>query len=419
MRMEDMMRAGNRFEVLGKVLQGILDMQEAADLLRVCKRHCRRLLRRSETAGLKGLLSQRVHPAWNRIGSSERDTILALRRERYRDYNLLHLGDVLCRNHGIERSREYYRKLFLSEGLYSAKLKRRSKKQAHRKRFEAPQAGLLIQRDTSIHLWVPGADKPWRLILDLDDHSRKITGAYFSMHDDVLSNMVVCWETVETHGLPVSYYTDNNPIFNPLNQKPLGMYQFFRRREKEQAGEVAESLTQFKRALKELGIGCIHATPYQPQGKGKIERIFRFMQDRLVREMVTAKVTTIAEGNKYLRKWVTWYNHHHVHSITKMIPNERYLRNNGFRELPKGTRLSEIFCLKYQRQVKADNTFQLNGITYQIPRNAHRIGYAKAQVEVRVYITGKMKIFYKGQSIADLRYKTNKNNPLEDILALQ
>lgn len=419
MQMEDMMRAGNRFEVLGKVSQGILDMQEAADLLRVCKRHCRRLLRRSEAEGLKGLLSQRVHPAWNRIGKAEREQILSLRRERYRDYNLLHFSDVLGRRHGIARSREYYRKLFLSEGLYASKLKRRSKKQAHRKRFEAPQAGLLVQRDTSIHVWVPGAAKPWRLILDLDDHSRKITGAYFSMHDDVLSNMVVCWETAETHGLPVSYYTDNNPIFNPLNQKPLGMYQFFRRREKALAGDVAERLTQFKRALKELGIGCIHATPYQPQGKGKIERIFRFMQDRLVNEMKTAKVTTISEGNKSLRKWVTWYNHHHVHSITKMIPNERYLKNDGFRALPKGTRLAEVFCLKYLRQVKADNTFQLNGVTYQIPRNAHRIGYARAQVEVRVYITGKMKIFYKGQAIADLRYKTNKNNPLEDILALQ
>lgn len=130
-------------------------------------------------------------------------------------------------------------------------------------------------------------------------------------------------------------------------------------------------------------------------------------------------MTTISEGNKYLRKWVTWYNHHHVHSITKMIPNECYLKNDGFQALPKGTRLSEVFCLKYLRQVKADNTFQLNGIPYQIPRNTHWISYARAQVEVRVYITGKMKIFYKGRPIADLRCKTNKNNPLEDILALQ
>lgn len=419
MRMEDVMRAANRYEVLSKVGHGVMGMQEAADILGVSKRQCRRLRRRSESVGLKGLLCQRVHVAWNRVPEDERERILELRREPYGQYNLLHFRDVLARSHGITRSREYYRTLFKSEGLYTSTVKRRVKRH-HRKRFEAPQAGILIQRDTSIHLWVPGARKPWKLIVDLDDHSRKITGACFSWYDDVMSNMAVAWETVDTHGLPASYYTDNNPIFNPLNHKPAeGMYSFYRRRDREERGEEVESTTQFKRALKELGIGCIHATPYQPQGKGKIERLFRFMQDRLVREMETAKVTTIAEGNRYLRKWVNWYNHHHLHSITTMIPNERYIQNNAFRRCPRSRKLADIFCLKYQRRVKADNTFQLEGQTYQIPGNRRRLSYARALVEIRVYLTQKVQIFYKGQKVGEMRYKTNKNNALEDILALQ
>lgn len=310
MRMEDMMRAGNRYEVLLKVEKGILRMREAAKLLKVSQRQCRRLKRRAEGAGLKGLLYQRGHKAWNSVTDQERKSILGLRK-KYGEYNLLHFQDVLRRQHSIDRSWEYYRRLFSMAGLYRPMQKRRKRK--HRKRFEAPQAGILIQRDTSIHLWIPGASRPWKLILDLDDHSRKITGAYFSEHDDVLSNMLVAWETIETHGLPVAYYTDNNPIFNPMNQKPKeGMYSFYRRRE---WGEK-ESVTQFKRALTELGIEMIHATPYQPQGKGKVERIFRFMQDRLVNEMVTAKVKTIQEANKYLKKWIEWYNHCHLHSTT-------------------------------------------------------------------------------------------------------
>lgn len=424
MKEEDVMRAVNRFEVLTKIEKGILRTREAAEILGLVPRHVRRLRRRMEKAGLKGLMFQRTHEPLNRSSDEERGTILTLRREHYRSYNLMHFADFLSRKHGIDRSREFYRRLFLLEKLHNPP-KVRKRKSKHRKRFEAPQAGILIQRDTSIHFWVPNAEKPWKLILDLDDHSRLITGAYFSERDDVLSNMLVAWETLSLHGLPLAYYTDNNPIFNPLNKKPLpGMYRFFRMRD----GEQDESLSQFKRALKELGVSCIHATPYQPQGKGKIERIFRFMQDRLVNEMITAKVSTIEEANKYLKKWVRWYNHHHLHSVTKMVPWKRYQKNNAFRKLPKTVDLEQIFCLKFSREVKADNTFQMEGKTYQIEPNDYRISYAKAKVEVRIYLNRRMKVFYKQQEIGRFRYpERDSKTPgrtffrcsQEDILALR
>lgn len=416
---EDMMKAANRFEVLVKLKGGLLMMKEAAAILKLSSRHARRLKQRMETGGVKGLMFRREHPAWNRISDKERGDIVRLRRERYRDYNLLHFRDVLKSRHDIKRSKEFYRRLFLLEKLYTPQSSnRKRRKQKHRKRFEAPQAGLLIQRDTSIHFWIPGAEKPWKLILDLDDHSRKITGAMFSEHDDVLSNMFVAWETISTHGIPVAYYTDNNPIYNPLNKKrQQGMYQFYRMRN----GEEDETVSQFKRALLELGVQCIHATPYQPQGKGKIERMFRFMQGRLVNEMVEAKVTTIAEGNRHLKKWIEWYNHCHVHSITKQIPNERYLANDAFRRLPNDIDLEQIFCLKYERSVKADNTFQHEGQTYQIKANEYRISFAKAKVQIRIYLSGKLKIYYKNWEIGCFGYPP-KNKPRqlrgEDILAL-
>lgn len=420
-RMEDVMRAANRFGVLVKLEKGLFRMKEAGQILGLSLRHIRRLKRRSEESGLKGLVYQRHHQAPNKIPEAEVIRILQFRREKYRQYNLMHFTDILKLRHGIKRSREFYRRLFLLEKLYSPKIKKRKPK--HRIRFEAPQAGILIQRDTSIHLWVPDADRPWKLILDLDDHSRKITGAYFSEKDDVLSNMLVCWETISGHGLPVAWYTDNNPIFNPLNKKPKqGMYHFYRVR----SGEEEETITQFKRALNELGINLIHATPYQPQGKGKIERIFRFMQDRLVNEMTTEKVRTIDEANKYLKKWVSWYNHHHVHSETKMIPQARYLKNNAFRKIPEGLNLEQIFCLKYTRDVKADNTFQLENTTYQIKPNDYRISYVKAKVEIRIYLNKKLKVFYKNQEIGCYRYKpkteperTFYRSSKEDILALR
>lgn len=418
---EDVMKAERRYEVLLKLMKGLLNTKEASVFLDLHPRQVRRLRRRVECDGLKGLLYLRSHRSWNQVDPKEKDQILELRKGVYRTYNLLHFRDVLKQRHGIDRSREYYRKLCLKEKLYQSPFKKK-RRVKHRIRFEAPQAGILIQRDTSIHFWIPGAKKALKLILDLDDHSRKITAAYFSESDDVLSNMLVAWETISSCGVPVAYYTDNNPIFNPLNKKPKsGMYQFYRWRE----GEEKESITQFKRALKELGIQCIHATPYQPQGKGKIERIFRFMQDRLVQEMITEKVQDIHQANKYLRKWVKWYNRFHLHSTTKMIPEKRFQKNNAFRRLPKTLDLKEIFCLKQTREVKADHTFQLKGQTWQIEADEYRISYAKAKIETRIYLNKKLKAYYQGRELKCYPYNPNQQKGTfyrgtkEDILALR
>lgn len=416
MREDDFMRAAHRYEVILRASRGMVTMKEAAACLGITTRQLRRLRKKAAVNGIKSLLRSSSHRPWNVVSEEERRAIIALRKERYRAFNVAHFRDMLRMRHGIDHSHEFYRKFLLREKLCAARVLKR-RKARHRKRFEAPRAGVLVQRDTSIHLWVPGAKKHWKLILDLDDHSRKITGALFSEHDDVLSNMMVSWETVSTHGIPFAYYTDNNPIYNPLNKKPKGMYQLYRVR----TGEIKETISQFKRSLRELGIECIHSRPYQPQGKGKVERIFRFMQDRLLNEMADAKVRTIAQANKYLKKWVEWYNSSHVHSTTKQIPNERYLASSIFRPLPGDVDLNQIFCLKYERTVKADNTFQHEGKTYQIKRNEYRISYAKAKVEVRIYLSGKMRVFYKKREIGAYNYNPPKSLTLpsgEDIFAL-
>lgn len=412
------MKAGNRYEVICKIERRMFTMEEGASLLGMSVRQLRRLRRCSETSGLKGLVHRGVgREAWNRVSDEERRAIIAFRREQnYRDYNVLHFQQKLRDHQGLERSHEYLRRLLLKEKLYTQRPRRR--KQRHRKRFEAPRAGVLVQRDTSIHLWAPSVKQWWRLIVDLDDHSRKITGALFSEHDDVLSNMLVSWETISTHGIPFAYYTDNNPIYNPKNQKRRdGMYQLHRL---QQGMKEDETLSQWKRAVHEVGIECIHSTPYQPQGKGKIERLFKFMQDRLVNELMTAQVKTISEANKVLQRWVAWYNHCHLHSTTKMIPNERFMRTNVFRPLPGDVHLENIFCLWYERKVKADNTIAFEGKVYQIPKNEYRISYAKAKVDVRITLSSKLKILYKQREIACFPYKPKDLKKLpsgEDILA--
>jgi transposase InsO family protein len=414
MKEDVIMKAATRYEVLLKANQGLISSREASCLMDLSYRHTLRLREKAKKEGLKGLFYKRTHTHPQKVDTITRQKILKL-RQTYPDYNLSHFRDTLNEEHRLSYSLEFYRRLLLSEGLHQPRKVRR-KKAVHRKRFEAAQAGLLIQRDTSIHFWAPESEKPWKLILDLDDHSRMITGALFSLHDDVLSNLAVTHQTLSTYGLPTAYYTDNNPIFNPLRRLPK-TYQYFRYRQ----GAEDETLPQFKRALSEFGIQMIQATPYQPQGKGKVERIFRFLQDRLLKEMAQKKITTVKEANGELKRFVRWYNTRWVHGTTGEIPETRLKKNIAFRPLPKGKDLAQILCLKFARVVKSDNTVQLAGQTYQIPPNAYRIGYAKAPVEVRVYLNRELGIFYKNEIIAyGKKLKSDPNDQgLGDILSLQ
>lgn len=413
MERDVLMRFANRYEVLLKALEGVITTREASGLLGKSYRQTLRLKVRVEQEGLPGLFYHRSHPDPKRVSDPVCQRVLDLKRQ-YPDYNLSHFRDTLASEHGISLSLEFYRKLLFEKGLHQVRRFKRGKI-PHRKRFEASQAGLLVQRDTSIHFWRPGSEKPWKLILDLDDCSRTITGALFSLQDDVLSNLEVTRQTLMAYGLPAAYYLDNNPIFHKISRLPQ-TYQYFRYQRPEEA-----SVPQFKRALDELGVRMINATPYQPQGKGKIERLFRFLQDRLLKEMAFRKVRTLEEANRDLRRFVGWYNSRWKHGTTGEIPSLRLAKNNGFKPLPQGFDLAQVLCLKYPRQVKADNTIQLDGQTYQIPPNAHRISYAKAKVEARVYLNGRMQIFHQNNPIASYKQlKTiNPDKGLCDVLVLQ
>lgn len=414
MEKDVLMRYASQYEILLKAVKGVVRTTEASELLGRSYRQTLRLKERIKREGIKGLFYHRTHPDPKKAPEVVWEKILKL-RQVYRDYNLAHFRDTLEIDHQISYSVEFYRKSLLQRGLHQIRRARR-RKIPHRKRFEAPQAGLLVQRDTSIHFWVPDSDKPWKLILDLDDHSRTITGALFSLRDDVTSNLKVTWQTLARYGRPTAYYTDNNPIFNPLRRLPK-TYQYFRYRK----GNDPETMPQFKRALRELGIQMIQAAPYQPQGKGKIERMFRFLQDRLLKEMAHRGITTLEEANRYLARFIHWYNTCWVHGTTGEIPLIRLKKNNAFKPLPQGLDLTQILCLKIPRVVKADNTIQLASKIYQIPPNRLRFSYARAAVEVRIYPNGKMQIFHQNRPIAHFKQllPDTCEKALCDILVLQ
>lgn len=404
-------KAGNRFEVIQKQKQGLMTVKEASALLKMTPRHFLRIKKTSEK-GLKFLLDERRGSHQKRVSEEEKMKILKLKRDTYVRFNTKHFQYVLSQKYGIKRSYEYLRKILKENCLASPKHRRRKKKR-QRKRFEAKAGGFLVQRDTSIHMWLPYHKKPLKLIVDIDDHSRKITAALFSYHDDVLSNMAVTQQTIVTHGVPIAYYMDNNPIYNPIKRLPKQL-DFYRYRNSDNGEE--KIITQFKRSLHDLGIECIHSTPYEPQGKGKVERLFRFMQDRLLEEMLIENVSTLQEANEFLRKWVDWYNHSHVHRTTGMIPNQRLIENNKFKEY-EGTNedLSKIFCLKDTRVVSNDHTISFEGKIYQLKPKNRQLILARKKVELRISLNYRLKIYYENTCVHDCEYKPKNNKTLDRL----
>jgi hypothetical protein len=191
--------------------------------------------------------------------------------------------------------------------------------------------------------------------------------------------MEVFWDLVRRRGIPLSVYVDRGSNFKTTRHQSI---------EDQLKGEYP--LTQFARALEELGVKMIYA--HSPQAKGRIERKFGVFQDRLCSEFRLHNISTLEDANHYLwEKFIP--RHNRMFSRTAKEPGSAY------RPLPKGLSLKDIFCLKAERVVAGDNTISYNGKTFQILPNEYRSSYYKAKVEVHEYLGDSINIFYRGKKL--------------------
>jgi hypothetical protein len=253
--------------------------------------------------------------------------------------------------------------------------------------------GQLVQMDTSEHFWLPLLGKESCMIAIEDDHSRDLLAAKLVEHDTTWNNMLLIRRVIEEYGLFQALYTDNDSMFKLIRS---GWSRHF-----EYKVDLERVQTQIHRSLLELGIGFIHTRPFEPQGKGKLEKLFRFMQDRLC--PVLAKVRTLTVANKIIQDWRGWYNKR-IHSITKQRPVDRHAPS-VFKPLPPDINLDDVFCFKYHRTVKSDNTFGFDNKTYQITHFRDRISYAKAEIELHVLPGRCIRVFYKDQFVQQFPFK--------------
>ena len=349
-----------------------LSQQEAARLLGVCDRSFRRFIDRYEEAGLEGLLDKRLsQPSRRRAPLDEVVALTEQYKTYYRGWNVKHFYSWYKREGG-QRSYTWVKNKLQEKGLVA----KAAKKGKHRKRRDrAPMDGMMLHQDGSTHQWV--ANKMWDLIVTMDDATSEHYSMFFVDQEGTDSSFKGVKEVILKKGLFCSLYTDraSHYWYTP-----------------ESGGRVSKGqLTQFGRAMKQLGIEMIPA--YSPEARGRSERAFKTHQDRLVKELAFHEITTMEAANKYLAEvYMPGYNAEFMEPALE--------EGTGF--VPwVGSNFKDILCEQYQRTVTADNCVSFDGKMLQIPADKYRCHYVRVKVRVHRYPDGCLSIFHGPRKLAE------------------
>jgi transposase len=382
-----------RYQVIKDSLDRKLSNNKAATLLGLSKRQIIRLKNKIRMDNLIGIIhGNRGRTPKIAITKETKEIILNLYLNTYNGFNVSHFREFLKEAHGINISRETLRNLLLTSGLRS---KAKSAPKHRSRRARMPREGLLIQMDSSEHQWL-GQASTW-LIATIDDATGEVPYALFVHTDSTENNMRVIKKLVEVRGIPMALYTDGASHF--ITQRHYS-YRVNLRHD--------YAPTQIQRALNELGVRLIIAG--SPQAKGRIERLFKTFQDRLLKELKLHKISTIEKANRYL------------HNVFIPKFNKRFCKDpqepkQAWRDVPREINLESVFSIKEQRTVMADNTISWRSCIFQILPDKHRISFAKAKVVVEKRLDDSIHIRYKDQYLnfkefSSYESKKNKTNTL-------
>ena len=364
-----------------------LTQEEAALLLGVCPRTFRRYIDRYEDEGLDGLIDKRLSQASHRRAPVDEVMRLVDRyRNRHKGWNVKHYHAWYKREGGT-RSYTWVKNTLQNAGV----VKKAPKRGAHRKRRErSPWPGMMLHQDGSQHLWVPG--QYWDLIVTMDDATNEHYSMFFCDEEGTQSSFKGIREVIEGWGLFCSLYTDRGSHYWTTP---------------ESGGKVDRvNLTQFGRAMDQLGIEMIPA--YSPEARGRSERVFSTHQDRLVKELALAGITDMESANKYLAEtYLPAYNA----EFTQPPPEQ----GSAFVECRDLTVLDDILCERFERTVRKDNCVHFEGLVLQIPADRHRCHSVKAKVKVLRYTDGTLSIQHGPRELA--RYDS-QGQEISDELAV-
>lgn len=241
---------------------------------------------------------------------------------------------------------------------------KKASKKIHDREVLTNHIGELLQHDTSIHNWSPYVSKKWYLITTIDDYSRLILYAVIISHESSWAHIAALESIFLRYGFPLSYYVDSHSIFRYVRGRDEIHYKHHL--------QTDEAIPQWKQVLDDCNVNVTYAL--SPQAKGKVERPFGWLQDRLVRTFARNNVTTIKQAQKILNLEVYRYNHRQLHSTTGEIPYLRFQRAlkdkfslfRRFSIKPPFLSSKDIFCLRLNRTSDSYRKISINNLNLKV-----------------------------------------------------
>jgi len=360
----------SRYDVINDLIDNKINGTDASMQIGVSVRHIKRLKVKVNEYGLKGL----AHKSRGRTGNRKLDPEIIKKaekhlKEEYYDFGPTFAAEKLKENHGIEINKETTRVMMINLELWKPKPRKQPKKR-HAWRARKNNYGEMQQFDGSYHNWF--GDKESCLLLSVDDATGKITHAKFDYNEGIIAVFKFWLEYFKKNGLPISIYLDKFSTYK-VNHK--------------NAVDNKDLITQFERAMNQIGGKLI--TAHSPEAKGRVERMNGTLQDRLVKELKLAGITTIDKANEFLEDYIPKFN-----AKFAVMPNRRA----DLHKIPSKTteeKLPQIFSIQSERKVNNDYTVRFKNKFYQLNETQPTAVFKKDAVIIEERLNGDVKINLK------------------------
>lgn len=382
----------NRHGIIKKLLDKEVNGTTAASLLKLSVRQIKRLKAKVREFGPKALIhASRGKPGNRRTPDKEREAIAEILKQKYPDFKPTFATEKLSENHGIKRDPKTIRQIMIEEDLWKPRKKKQKEYHAWRKRKSC--YGQMLQFDGSYHRWVEDRGPEWCLLAAIDDATGIPVKAKFDTDEGVFPVFKFWKKYTEQHGKPHSIYLDKFSTYKMTQQVAI---------------ENHETQTQFQRAMNQLGIEPI--TAHSPQAKGRIERLFNTLQDRLVKEMRLRNVSTIEEANRFLEE-------EFLPAYKTKYSVEPALKTNLHQPLnqKEKNKLDSIFSKQTTRIVRNDFTISFNNQWHQLLKDQSATVRKKDKILAEEWLDGSIHFLIRGKYlnskiITERPQKTKKIN---------
>ena len=365
-----------RAEVLSKIEQGGRSLRKGAELLGLSYRQILRVHQRYESEGNSGLQHRLRGQASNRrFEGGRRDRVLQLYEGKYGDFGPRLAAEYLRKEDGEDLSEETLRRWLIVAGLWQP----RRRGAVHRKwRERKAHFGEMVQMDGSMHDWFEGRRGKASLMVMIDDATNR-TYVQFFEEETTAAAMTVFLAYVERHGLPRSLYVNRDSIYETTRDSTV-----------DEALSSKSAMTQFGRAMEELGVRLIMAK--SPQAKGRVERRHAVFQDHLVKVMRLKKISTLTAANKYL-------DEEYLAELNDRFAVPAREKADVHRRVGRGVKLEHVLSFQEQRVVQNDWTVVWRNRYFQLHEDHHRLSLARKRIDVYELLDGTILLKFRGRAL--------------------